>query len=718
MQAIGKTPSIYNRDHKVVGFPKWTDYHATLQAVEHWKSQPDLGICLQARAVRAFDIDDGSCSEKIADAIMGVVGPLPVRIRGDRLLLAFRYTAPLTKRVIPTAGGIIEVLADGQQFVAAGTHPSGEPYRWSPTLPDAIPELSEEQFTKVWNMLVAMFATGDPKIARERRKGTADLDLKVHDDVADWLLENWETYDVGSDGQVYIQCPFEGEHSADSGPTATAYFPAGTGGFERGHFVCLHAHCNGREDRDYLDASGYSVAQFEDISGQPQHPDDGRLAVDARAVDRRADGGTADPTVHGLAGRAEAGSLRGLLGEGEEAEWPRLKRNQKGEIDASADNLTRAIGSMRIAGRRIVYDRFTDGLLWAYPEELDGPNTKWRRFSDADTVGVRIALERLRFKPMSRELFRDCIAAAAAQHSIDTARDWLVGLRWDGVRRLESFAIACWGWQDSPYSRAVGRYVWTALAGRVLQPGVRADMVPILVGAQGIKKTTLIQSMAPNEDFYTEIKLDEQDSDVSRKLRGKLVGELEELRGLNSRAIEEIKAFVTRRRESWVPKFKEFENFFWRRCIFFGTTNETGFLADPTGERRWLPGKCGRIDVELLLEWRDQLWAEGAAMFALDGVDWQDAERLAGAEHRKFKINDTWETRIADWLVDDATIDGKRPLDKGYVTTSEVMLQALSLPVVQQNRVHEQRVTRALQHLGLKIGFELIDGREVPVYQK
>jgi predicted P-loop ATPase len=319
---------------------------------------------------------------------------------------------------------------------------------------------------------------------------------------------------------------------------------------------------------------------------------------------------------------------------------------------------------------------------------------------------------------MSRELFRDCIAAAAAQHSIDTARDWLVGLRWDGVRRLESFAIACWGWQDSPYSRAVGRYVWTALAGRVLQPGVRADMVPILVGAQGIKKTTLIQSMAPNEDFYTEIKLDEQDSDVSRKLRGKLVGELEELRGLNSRAIEEIKAFVTRRRESWVPKFKEFENFFWRRCIFFGTTNETGFLADPTGERRWLPGKCGRIDVELLLEWRDQLWAEGAAMFALDGVDWQDAERLAGAEHRKFKINDTWETRIADWLVDDATIDGKRPLDKGYVTTSEVMLQALSLPVVQQNRVHEQRVTRALQHLGLKIGFELIDGREVPVYQK
>ena len=700
VKAIGKTPSVYNRERKVAGLPKWTTFEANEHLIQRWASEPDYGICIQTRSVRAFDIDveDINQAQALAVAITQLVGPLPMRMRADsgKRLLAFTYHRPLTKRVVPVAGGMVELLADGQQFIAAGTHPKGAEYQWVGGLPERFPVITGEQLDKVWSLLTTIYATGEPRIAREKRAGSADPDLIVHDDVADWLVQNWETYDVGRDGQVFLACPFEQSHTTDSGPTATAYFPAGTGGYAQGHFVCLHAHCQGREDRDFLDETGYSLAQFSDLGADRSVPKTGTV-VDA------AGGSTAlvIPAQRGLHGVDRGASvpeaLKALDTNTPRDEWPKLVRT-KGKIESTAENLFAALQHGGMIYRHIAYDTFSDNLMWA-PFEQELKDAQWRNFNDADTVGVRIELERRGFKPMGKEMLRDAIYAAAKYNQIDTAIEWIGRLKWDGVPRIDTFAIDVWGWQDTPYSRAVSRYIWTALAGRVLVPGVRADMAPILVGAQGIKKTTAIQFMAPTEDAYAEIKLTDDDDDLSRKLRGKLVGELEELRGLNSRAIEEIKAFVSRRREAWVPKYKEFEALFWRRCILIGSTNEPEFLADPTGERRWLPGECGELNIEYLLEVREQLWAEGAVRFALNGVEWEDAERLAKSEHQRFKVADSWEHAIKLWLAQPG-IDQALPMDKGYITTHEILYAALGISNAQQNRVQEQRVIKALKHLG------------------
>lgn len=681
MKATGKTPSIYNRAGKVAGLKDWTDVQSTPHNIKMWKTQPDYGICIQTRTIRAFDHDHDRATET-ADAIDALLGrALPRRVRGKRLLQAFKYNRPLTKHVVPVADGIIEVLATGQQFIAEGTHPSGERYVWQGGLPENIPTLTGEEFAKILALLETMFATGETRIARERQKGTFDGSSMVHaDHVADWLAEHWEVFDQSPDGQLFIECPFRDEHTSDTGPSSTAYFPAGTGGYEQGHFVCLHAHCVGRTDAEFRDASGYSVGQFEDLTA-------------GGAVEDGASGAPAG-TLHVVAGRTSPV----LAAKGD---WPSMVRAKGGEIEPTAFNMHRAIQHGGMIHRFVAYDAFTDNLMWV-DEGIDlTSNPKWKRFTDADMVYVRMELEQRGTKPMSKDLLRECIHSAGHENRIDTAVDWLNGLRWDGQTRVERFAEDCWGWKGSEYSRAVSRYVWSAMAGRVLQPGVRADMAPILVGAQGIRKTSAIQAMVPHEDMYAEIKLDDRDDDISRKLRGKLVGELEELRGLNSRAIEEIKAFVSRRRESWVPKFKEFENFFWRRNLLIGSTNDNQFLADPTGERRWLPGECSLLDVERIIENRDQLWAEGAVLFMMDGVLWQDAERLAEKEHPRFKIGDTWEHVLADWL-DEEQIGGKSTLElKGYVTAGEALVR-LGIPLHQQDRRQELRVAKALRHLGLR----------------
>lgn len=706
MKALGKTPSMYNRQRLVIGLPEWSRLQATEHMIQRWKSEADYGICIQTRAVRAFDIDvaDPLKAGAIAAQLTQITGPLPVRFRSNsgKRLLPFMYHRPLTKRAVPVDGGMVEILADGQQFIAAGTHPSGEPYEWMGGFPKPIPVITGEQFEQAWLLLSSILATGDPKIAREKRKGSADPDLVVHDDVADWLVEKWETYDVGSEGQVFIQCPFEAEHTSDSGPTATAYFPAGTGGYARGHFVCLHAHCNGREDQDYLDATGFNAAQFSDLTGGG--------GTGAAAPDL-------DP-VHGLARQHTGEGELGANTPGDatlaatpngQAAWPGMIRDRGGKIESTAENLFAAIQQGGMIYRHIAHDAFTDNIVWL---PYGAPKTNWRNFDDAEMIAVRIELERRGFKPMGKDLLRDSIYAAARANRVDTAIDWLSKLRWDGVPRIDTFAIDVWGWTDTPYSRSVGAYLWTALAGRVLEPGVRADMAPILIGLQGLKKTTTVQMMVPFEDQYAEVKLTDNDDDLARKLRGKLVGELEELRGLNTRAIEEIKAFVTRRFEQWVPKYKEFATSYARRCIFIGTGNEDEFLNDPTGERRWLPGQCGVVDVDLLIETRDQLWAEGAMRFAMNGVEWQDAERLAPIEHTRFKITDSWERAIRQWL-ELPGVGGVLPEDKGFVTIHEILFAALGVATSQVTRSHEARVMKALRAIGFKA---VENGEEGKVY--
>lgn len=111
---------------------------------------------------------------------------------------------------------------------------------------------------------------GEIETARQQvtNKGGKGLSKpRVADDIDDpmmaYLADHWEVFNVHSSGRVDIRCPFEDGHSTDSGPTSTSYYPAGVGGFQKGHFKCLHASCAHRTDQDFVDAVGYSAHGFE-----------------------------------------------------------------------------------------------------------------------------------------------------------------------------------------------------------------------------------------------------------------------------------------------------------------------------------------------------------------------------------------------------------------------------------------------------------------------
>lgn len=690
MTAIGKTPSLYNRRGEVKGILGWADQVTTGKQIIAWAKQGDYGCCIQTRRVRAFDIDvpDLTAATAIANMVEAFAGPMALRWRSNsgKRLLAFEVEGGSgPKRTLQVEGGVIECLGIGQQFVGIGEHfnrdgtPSGARYAWRGGLPDGFLKLSAHEFEMVCAMLRERFGLSDWVISRDRVTGGEDLDVG-DDEVAAWLPTHWPTYGVQG-GKLYAECPWKAEHTGDSGETEAAWMIAGSGGVEQGHFKCLHAHCAGRLDVEFLDAVGYRLDGFDVVGEAPRAP-----------------------------------LKNGHDPEGLPVIQPNFERKMKKGTDvpeATIGNVTMAARRSDLLGYHVAFDTFRAEMMMA-PHGTG----EWRPLDDDDLTTFRIDLpERLGFYPISKDMMRDAIGKVGKINQFDTAQVWIESLPpWDGVERAPRFMTDYMGCADTDYAKAVGLYMWTGHAGRVMHPGCKADMSPILVGDQGIGKTRGVIAISPSEDFFCEIGFHDKDDDFSRKLRGTLVVEIAELRGLNSKDAQTIKALMSRQFEKWTPKFKEYRTQFPRRLMFWGTSNEDEILADATGERRWLPIRVERdVDVEAIECDREQLWAEGLARWRKSGVAWRDAERLARNEHAKFKISDPWSYAVEKWLDEENVACVSNKNGDGF-RSEVVALEALRIDLGRYGRPEEMRIGRILRGFGMTPVYKRVDGRVTRVW--
>lgn len=693
LRGLGKTPSLYNSNRRVIGIPGWAQKQSTLTEIVAWSREPDYGICLITRRVRGLDIDiaDPDLADAVAAAFCEALGipHLPTRERqgtGKRLL-AFELAGVLPKRSFKVEGGLVELLGSGQQFIAAGTHqPTGTRYEWPDGLPLAIPRITQGDFERAWAHIVELFALepateGGESIARNR----ADIE-GIADPVAAYLDE--QGLILGAQGEkLFVACPWKDGHTSDSGISETAWLVAGTRGFEQGHFQCMHASCQGRTDHEFLDAVDYTVSAFRDL--------------DATGSGLHVEVSSGGQTLEGTSGQSQS-----QHDDSEPQQWPRLKRDKAGRIEATVGNLEKVLARPDLCELDVRYDTFRDELMVLGAEGL-------RPFRDADAVRLRINLEARGFKPIGRELMRDALLTHAEDNRFDSAQDWLTGLpAWDGVERVETFFPALCNTVDDPYTRACGLYFWTALAGRVLDPGCQADMVPILQSDQGYLKSSMAQALTPpGLKAYRNLNLESLDANLSRRLRGCIVGELDELRGLRTRDAEAIRSWITQREERWVKKYQESEAVFPRRCVLLATANPAELLDDETGERRWLPMHVDReIDVAAVVAVRDQLWAEARVRWSVLGIEWRDAEKLARAEHHQFKIKDGWADVIRGWLDTPIDVSGETPNQRGWVRSMDVARGALGMDVRGVTPSHEKRIGKALRALGWKSQGHRVDG--------
>lgn len=370
-----------------------------------------------------------------------------------------------------------------------------------------------------------------------------------------------------------------------------------------------------------------------------------------------------------------------------------VRRTKAGTIEPRLSNVAAVLGIPQIVGLEFAYDTFLDAVMVS---EDAGRN--WRAMADTDYVELRVLLETTgNCEPIAHEMIRDAVMLVADRSRKDSAQEWLTSLRWDGVERVERFCPDYLGTEDCPYTRAVGLYMWTAFAGRVMDPGCQADMVPTIISDEGLGKTRGIQAIVPAPEHYVVLKLDEPDDMIARKCRGVLVAEFAEMRGLRAADAERVKEFVTRTSEKWIPKYREFSTTYPRRFLIVGSTNDEEFLPAETGRRRWLPVHTTGVAVEKIRADRDQLWAEALIRWQVDGVAWQGIDKLAAPARDSAQGEDPWAEDISAWIAQSIADGGPAGL---YVKMRDVLVQAVGLDPRQYTRTHELRAARVLRELG------------------
>jgi Predicted P-loop ATPase and inactivated derivatives len=385
------------------------------------------------------------------------------------------------------------------------------------------------------------------------------------------------------------------------------------------------------------------------------------------------------------------------------AQLAKLDRDKAGYAYATLPNVLTVLEMPEISQSKICFDDFKSELMIA---TADSPEV-WRPIRDTDYTAARLWLENeALFHPVSKELVRDTVHYIGEANKMDSAQEWLLSLKWDGVERIKDFMPRYMGTLDAAYERSVGVYLWTALAGRVMEPGCQADMCPILVGRQGVGKSRGIQALVPDPSFYVEIRLDEDDDEIARKMRGVLIGEIAELRGLRTSDADRIKAFVTRTHEKWTPKYMEHSHTFSRRLIMIGSTNEDEFLSD-SENRRWLPVRTTGVNVDAIKRDMEQLWAEAYELWLSGGVLWHQAETLSKEQRSEFEADDNWQPTVQAWL--DET---KAP----HYTTADILTLAVGLDSRNVSKTHEMRLGSLMRKLGYMRFQKRINGKSTKVW--
>lgn len=284
---------------------------------------------------------------------------------------------------------------------------------------------------------------------------------------------------------------------------------------------------------------------------------------------------------------------------------------------------------------------------------------------------------------------------------------------WDGVERLDLLLTGYFGAPDGEYERQVGRKFMIAAVRRARKPGCKFDTMLILEGLQGSGKSSAVRILGGQ--YHSDAPLSNlENKDASIGLQNAWIVEHSELTSLSRAKVEGLKAFLSRTEDRFRAPFERTLRTVHRRCVFIGTTNESGYLRDLTGNRRFLPVKSGRIDLAALTKHRDQLWAEAAVAEAagepieLPRELWDEA-----AEQQALRlVDDPWISKLREHL--------ERPNAPRRFSSSMLLEEVIGVPCSRQSQVEAKRLRQAMDALGwgykhaIRIGGRVMTGYEAP----
>ena len=304
-------------------------------------------------------------------------------------------------------------------------------------------------------------------------------------------------------------------------------------------------------------------------------------------------------------------------------------------------------------------------LPWAGRREGTG-TFEW---TDTDDAGLRDTLERL-LKYHSADTVNDALVQVATEHAYNPVQDYLNSLVWDGVPRLDTMYHDYFGDTDNAYTRAVSRKSMVAAVSRAMNPGCKYDEMVVICGPQGTYKSTFVALLGGDWASTLMLSFDDPKA-VAEVMQSNWIIEVPELSGMSRADINNVKQMITQTCDEYRAAYARRPEKHPRKCILIGTTNDSDYLRDSTGNRRYWPIDCDinpacKVLTDLTPGVVGQLWAEAVMYWRMGEPLVLGVEEEKEAESRRsgHTVRDDYEGVIAeyldkpvpkDWLKMDAT---------------------------------------------------------------
>lgn len=224
---------------------------------------------------------------------------------------------------------------------------------------------------------------------------------------------------------------------------------------------------------------------------------------------------------------------------------------------------------------------------------------------------------------ISRAALTEAIQTVAHKRRFHPIREYLQGLAWDGTSRIDKWLIHALGESPSTrrpamveYLQVVGRCWLLGMVNRVMDPGCKFDYCPVLEGAGGLRKSTLVEVLAGKQYFSDTPFEVGRGKEGQEQVQGLWLYEIAELTHFSKAEVGAIKAFISSKADRYRVAYGATVSNFPRQCLLVGTTNENTYLRDRTGNRRFWPIPVRNvINTEWVAKYRDQLLAEAFVLY-------------------------------------------------------------------------------------------------------
>jgi hypothetical protein len=708
----------------------------TAEQVEAEAHFPTRSVLIVGQLVNVYDVDgkDQAFHDLAMQALNDVLGPdivarAPRRVRDD----ARHRASPIFAAEVPGSVGCsnvrvrrlgadpaekpeqVEVIGRGGYFVAPGSpHPDGFDFHMEDNLGRRIrfggipgdiritdlPVVTAAQWEAVLKRFAELAPAADYAVVTAGAASSGSVGSKLRHDQRAPVV----TPELFRRVLAEIECDSEtmAPHNQATGVYASFYAALGSGFAEiRPDIEDWGAEYDGNRAwvEDLLDniaADGVTVtagglANWVKQHGSPELAEEVQAAVDA------ARGSTVQGAFAAIEEDEEDPAAVG--------EPPPL------QVGRSVPNLrdTLAFLRSRTEWRGVVgYCQFRHGVILRRPvHRQDGKiqnDFMERPWVDADLLDALVWCQAILAK-LKDGVLQQAIELFARDNAFHPVRDYLESLAWDGVKRLDTWLAVYAGatlpegadeGRGGAYLAAVGRMQLIAAVARVMEPGCKVDTIVVLEGRQGVGKSSLIRTLTPNPDWFSDnLPHDLTSKDAKQHPVGKWLLEMQEVAQFRRNEAMQLKGYLSTQRDIYRPPYGKNEVTFDRQCVFFGTTNEDEYLHDDSGARRVLPVKvAGPVDIKGLERVRDQLWAEAVEAFRRREDWWiSDASLLAvaRAEQADRQASEPWDAPIAQFL----RANTGRP-----ITTAEVLEGAVRIRPDAQEKRDELRAAGAIKRAG------------------